>query len=81
MRSLLKRSGSKVSGLGNQRASWWVTKGLKSTVAPLGMRTLAYRVWERYTEGFLPDAAAAGLTLMVVALGAQLITLRWRRHV
>ena len=50
-------------------------------VAPLGMRTLAYRVWERYTEGFLPDAAGGGLTLMVVALGAQLITLRWRRHV
>ncbi len=49
-------------------------------VAPLGVRTLAYRVWERYTEGFLPDAAAAGLTLLTLALAAQLLTLRWRRH-
>lgn len=49
-------------------------------VAPLGIRTLAYRVWERYTEGFLPDAAAAGLTLLALAMAAQLLTLRWRRH-
>jgi iron(III) transport system permease protein len=49
-------------------------------VAPLGVRTLAYRVWERYTEGFLPDAAAAGLTLLTLALAAQLLTLKWRRH-
>ena len=49
-------------------------------VAPLGMRTLSYRVWERYSEAFLADAAAAGLTLLAMAVSIQLLTLRWRRH-
>ncbi|MFT7623887.1 MAG: iron(III) transport system permease protein [Myxococcota bacterium] len=47
-------------------------------VAPLDTRTLAYRVWERYSEAFLADAAAAGLLLMGMAVSIQLLTLRWR---
>lgn len=49
-------------------------------LAPPGWDTLAYRVWERYTEAFLADAGRAGLLLVALALGVQLVTLRWRRH-
>lgn len=49
-------------------------------VAPLEIRTLAYRVWERYSEAFLADAAAAGLTLLGLTVLVQLLTMRWRHH-
>ena len=49
-------------------------------VAPLEMRTLAYRIWERYSEAFLADAAAAGLALLGLTVCVQIITMRWRHH-
>ncbi len=47
-------------------------------VAPLEVRTLSYRIWERYSEAYLADAAAAGLTLLAMTVTIQLLTLRWR---
>ena len=49
-------------------------------VAPIDVRTLAYRIWERYSEAFLADAAAAGLVLLVLTCGVQVLTMRWRHH-
>ena len=49
-------------------------------VAPLHLRTLSYRIWERYSEAFLADAAAAGLVLLALTFLIQLLTMRWRHH-
>ena len=48
---------------------------------PIGVQTLSFRVFDRYREAFLHDAGLAGAVLVIVALGGQLATLRWRRHV
>jgi iron(III) transport system permease protein len=47
----------------------------------MGLRPLAFRIYDRYQEAFLHDAGAAGLLLMVVSLATLAATLRWRRHV
>lgn len=44
-----------------------------------GVRTLAFRVWDRYNEALWHDAGAAGLLLLGASLAVVLATLRWRR--
>lgn len=46
---------------------------------PIGMQTLSFRVFDRYQEAFLHDAAAAGVMIVGLAWVAQLATARWRR--
>lgn len=46
-----------------------------------GLRTLSFRVFDRYQDAFLADAGAAGLALVALALATVVLTLRWRRHV
>jgi iron(III) transport system permease protein len=45
-----------------------------------GLRTLAFRTWDRYNEALLHDAGLSGLSLIGIALIMTIITLRWRRH-
>jgi ABC-type Fe3+ transport system permease subunit len=45
-----------------------------------GLRTLSFRVWDRYNEALWHDAGLAGLLLVTLALGSVLMTLSWRRH-
>jgi iron(III) transport system permease protein len=45
-----------------------------------GLRTLSFRVWDRYNESLWHDAGLAGLLLVALALGSVLMTLSWRRH-
>ena len=45
-----------------------------------GLRTLSFRVWDRYNESLWHDAGLAGLLLVTLALGSVLMTLSWRRH-
>jgi iron(III) transport system permease protein len=45
-----------------------------------GLRTLAFRVWDRYNEALLHDAGLSGLLLIALATVALVGTLRWRRH-
>ena len=47
----------------------------------VGLNTLAFRVWDRYTEALWLDAGVAGLVLLTVSLAVVGATLRWRRHV
>lgn len=47
----------------------------------VGLNTLAFRVWDRYSEALWLDAGVAGLVLLSVSLSVVLMTLRWRRHV
>lgn len=47
----------------------------------MGLRTLAFRVYDRYQEAFLHDAGLSGLIMVALALAAVAGTLRWRRHV
>jgi len=47
----------------------------------VGVQTLAFRVWDRYSEAMWHDAGVAALLLEVVALAVVLATLRWRRAV
>jgi iron(III) transport system permease protein len=47
---------------------------------PLGVRTLAFRVFDRYQEAFLHDAGLSGMALLAVALGGQAALARWRHH-
>ena len=47
----------------------------------VGLNTLAFRVWDRYTEALWLDAGIAGLVLLAVSLVVVSATLRWRRHV
>ena len=46
-----------------------------------GLRTLSFRIYDRYEEAFLHDAGYAGLVLLGLAVAGSLLTLRWRRHV
>lgn len=46
----------------------------------MGLDTLAFRIYDRYSEAFYHDAGAAGLALLGVALLAAFVTLPWRRH-
>ena len=46
-----------------------------------GLSTLAFRVWDRYSESLWHDAGLAGLVLIGLALAVLTLTLRWRRHV
>ncbi|MEC7986881.1 MAG: ABC transporter permease subunit, partial [Myxococcota bacterium] len=46
-----------------------------------GMKTLAFRIWDRYEEALWHDAGLSGLILLCTSLVLCLITLRWRRHV
>lgn len=50
-------------------------------LTPLGAQTLAFRIFDASREGSLPDVGIAGLILLLIALGAQILLLRWRRHV
>ncbi|MFT4976034.1 MAG: ABC-type Fe3+ transport system permease subunit [Myxococcota bacterium] len=47
----------------------------------VGLRTLAFRVWDRYNEALWHDAGLAGLILFSMSLAVVVTTLRWRRHV
>jgi iron(III) transport system permease protein len=46
---------------------------------PVGVRTLAFRVFDRYNEALFHDAGLAGLLLMAVTLSAFVLTIRWQR--
>jgi iron(III) transport system permease protein len=48
---------------------------------PMGIRTLSFRIFDRYQEAFLHDVGAAGLVLVALSFVLVSITLRWRRHV
>lgn len=48
---------------------------------PAGARTLAFRMWDRYSESLWHDAGAAGLILVGLALAMLSLTLRWRTRV
>lgn len=49
-------------------------------LAPTGDTTLAYRIFDAQNEGLLPEVGLAGLVLLALAFGMQLIMLRWREH-
>jgi iron(III) transport system permease protein len=44
-----------------------------------GLKTLSFRVWDRYNESLWHDAGVAGLLLVVLALGSAALTVRWRK--
>lgn len=46
----------------------------------MGLRTLSFRVYDRYQEAFLHDAGLAGLLMVAVAVGIVAVSLRWRQH-
>ncbi|MDP6934787.1 MAG: ABC transporter permease subunit, partial [Myxococcota bacterium] len=46
-----------------------------------GLRTLSFRIWDRYSESLWHDAGLAGLLLVALAMGPVLLTLSWRRDV
>ena len=46
-----------------------------------GMKTLAFRIWDRYEEALWHDAGLSGLILLCISLLLCLLTLRWRRYV
>jgi iron(III) transport system permease protein len=45
-----------------------------------GLNTMAFRIWDRYSEALWHDAGLASLLLVGCALAMTLLTLRWRRH-
>ncbi len=47
----------------------------------MGLRTLSFRVYDRYQEAFLHDAGLAGLLMVAVACSVVAISLRWRQYV
>ena len=47
----------------------------------VGLNTLAFRVWDRYSEALWLDAGVAGLILLGISCSVVMMTLRWRRHV
>lgn len=49
--------------------------------AAMGIRTLSFRVFDRYQEAFLHDAGLAGLVLLAISLSIVFLTLRWRYYV
>jgi iron(III) transport system permease protein len=59
-----------------------VAKELPLTLmlTPLGKQTLAYRIFDAQQEASLADVGAAGLLLMIFALGMQLVLLNRRVH-
>lgn len=59
-----------------------VAKELPLTLmlTPLGKQTLAYRIFDAQQEASLADVGAAGLLLMLFALGVQLALLNRRAH-
>ena len=45
-----------------------------------GLKTLSFRVWDRYAESLWHDAGLAGLILVGLALASAWATHHWRRH-
>lgn len=45
-----------------------------------GLKTLSFRVWDRYNESLWHDAGVAGLCLVGLALISAVLTLRWRQN-
>lgn len=43
-----------------------------------GLKTLSFRVWDRYEESLWHDAGVAGLLIVMVAMASVLLTLSWR---
>lgn len=60
-----------------------IVKELPMTLllGPMGMRTLAFRVWDRYEEAMWHDVGVHALILLVIALGGVLWTLRMEDRV
>ena len=48
---------------------------------PAGTQTLAYRIFDAQTEASLPDVGLAGLLLILLVLGVQLVVGRIRYEV
>ncbi len=46
----------------------------------MGLRTLSFRMFDRYNDAFLADAGVAGLALVCLALLAFVVSMRWRHH-
>lgn len=46
----------------------------------MGIRTLSFRIFDRYQEAFLHDAGLSGLILLALTFSLVAITLPWRRH-
>ena len=46
------------------------------TMKAMGLRTLAFRIFDRYREAFLHDAGIAGLVLLLMAFAAAVLALR-----
>ena len=44
-----------------------------------GLRTLSFRIWDRYNESLWHDAGVAGLLLVVLAFASAALTVRWRQ--
>jgi ABC-type Fe3+ transport system permease subunit len=49
-------------------------------LTPAGKQTLAYRVFDAQQEASLTDVGAAGLLLLLLAVGMQLLISRRRHH-
>ena len=45
-----------------------------------GLKTLSFRVWDRYSESLWHDAGLAGLLLVALALASAVFTMRWRQN-
>ena len=45
-----------------------------------GLKTLSFRVWDRYNEALWHDAGLAGLWLVALALTSAVLTIRWRKN-
>jgi iron(III) transport system permease protein len=45
-----------------------------------GVKTLSFRVWDRYNESLWHDAGVAGLCLVTLALISAALTVRWRQN-
>jgi iron(III) transport system permease protein len=60
-----------------------IVKELPMTLllGPMGMRTLAFRVWDRYEEAMWHDVGLHALILLVIALGGVVWTLRMESRV
>lgn len=46
----------------------------------MGLNTLSFRMYDRYSDAFLADAGVAGLLLVGLALMAVGVSARWRRY-
>ena len=44
-----------------------------------GLRTLSFRIWDRYNEALWHDAGVAGLLLVMLAFASAALTVRWRQ--